>query len=466
MQSSIINYDIFANAARYSAEFGGNVLDKAVQGIGSIRFADVRAGIKMLKDNITSGDRAGYTDMLEHIGKITNRSSDTDDSTPVSPAILGVTDKLLGVFYRHAVTAAMGGFPTHNMMQIAHLNAAACEDLISNTRVYQAVRRGGDAFVWDTRKTRSGDVIGRMHTEAFSKAGFSPDEIRTGVSVSFAGIGGLELGDRTMVVFGSTTFGADTDAGVEIALGGLRLRKQAGFSHFGISVPTQYLDKLIVHTKGRNSVYCHFQTGAVDKSLGILAEHRGVNESSASIRLSNAVQYDVDYQRVPQSMFMYRVTWTGNTQTVLSFKRTQFLNIGSLTLLLDVPKDFDILTPSRRSGTVSYFAALAFSHLGESSEQYVQLANIIGASRHPIDTVGVALSDDEKCAVSQLELCSKQTLTPGEYHLGTIDVHTFEGNVVTSYKAAPAGLFDFSMVPEHIRGAYDEAGVVLGFSKL
>jgi len=468
MQSSRINYDVFANAAKFSAEFGGNVLDKAVQGIGAIRAADVQAGVQVLKDKMANNHIAGYADMFEHISMVKTRNPDTDDSTPVAPAVLGVTDKLLGVFYRHAVTAAMGSFPTHSVMQIAHLNAAICEDLIFNTRVYQSVCRGGDAFVWDTRKTRSGDIIGRMHTEAFSKTGCTAGEIDTGVSISFSGIGGISLGERTMIVVGSNALGADTISGVELALGGLRLRMQNGYSHFGISVPSRYLDKVIIHTRGRNAVYCHFQTGLVNKSLGSLADHRDVKQDIGSIRFSNVIPNDIDYLRVPQFMPLYKVRWTGNTQTVLSFNKAQFLNVGPLTVLLDHPIDFNMLTPSRRSGTVSYFALLAFSEVGDSVETYRQLADVINAGRHPKSLRVPADADTgtETHVIGELEFYSKQNLVTEDHHLGSVGVHTYEGSVVTTYRAMPAGHFDVASIPNASDLALNEVCDILGRSKL
>jgi len=261
--------------------------------------------------------------------------------------------------YRMAMAESLRPRPQHGDMHIAHLDKKMCELLLDNTRVYDSVLMGDDMVSWAGHKVHSGDIVGQARTQIFDKMGLTASQINDGISVSFAGIRGVTFGSRVMISL-PVRYGVDNHAtDVELAFGGLRVRSVAGYTHFGISIPSEYFSKLVFHVRRTSAVFCLFQTGRINKTFGELAKHRSLFSNIPSVRFSHPLGSCVDVGLTPKTITLYDVVWSGATQTVFQATNTQFFHAGHVTMLFDGVVAFNILVPTRKHDTMSTFAILS-----------------------------------------------------------------------------------------------------------
>jgi len=441
MSDAVKFFNVLRDTVKSKIGRGQDETDENVIDIGTLKGVDLgkiyegfRKAVGGDANTIPSDKQliVGYPDIYAGIAKLKGADGGDQDGVPVPPISVGVTDKLLGVFYRHAASVAMGGFPTHNDAFVVHLNEAACVQLINNTRLYDHVKQESDVLVWDTRRVHSGDVTARVHTQAFAKLGFTDTEIHQGVSVAMTGIGGIDLGERTMVLLpNATSFASGTVGEAEMSLGGLRIKAYAGFTHFGISFPSQFVNKLVIHARGVAAVCAHIRTGKINKALGDLVNHPAVDDRIPTLNLSHVVAQDADCVRIPEGAPMYKVRWSGRSQTALAFHAAQFMNVGNVSVLLTQPVLFQLVTPTRRSSTVSYIAAVC----GVYQEDTTTLASVyeIAHQTRMADFAAMNVRDDDrKTAEWALRV---------PHDIQSFYVHTMEGAMTTTYKAMAFGNF-------------------------
>lgn len=280
---------------------------------------------------------------------------------------------------RLAGTVVSAHVPQHAHTHVAHLDAKMCDLLIGASKVYDHVRMSQGIPASDVKAVHSGDMVGHFRTSVFSTLGYSQSEIDRGISVSITSIGDFNLGARTMLLLPTDDLAGEFATDVEIAMGGLRLRSLPGYSHFGMSFPSEYLSKVVFHVSKTALLFCRFQTGRINKTFGKMERFQRQFFNGPSVRFSHPLGSNVDQFLTPRKAPLYTISWNPGSQSVLQLIGVKFFHLGHVVILLNRQDSFNILVPSTTSATSARMAIVSFAWLPDKQAEYAFTAEIARA---------------------------------------------------------------------------------------
>jgi len=297
-------------------------------------------------------------------------------------------------------------FPQHGNMHVAHIDREMCVALINSTRVYDGVRILSLLEIADTRRVRSGDVVGKLVVQGVSDP---ESDLIVPEPFTISALSCVSFGERVMVLVPSDAAVDSRGMRTELAFGGLRLRAVAGFTHFGLSVPSEFFCKIVFHLRSEHIVPL-FQTGAINKSFGAFENRFFPPPSRPSIRFNHALGESVDFEVTPQGVALYDVPWVGATQSILCLNGAQFFHVGHVTVLVDAPLSFVVLAPTPTAYGSTVVALLARTDISPYCGQ--QLVDLVARARIEDDDpafldsnrFGLASMNNFGCSRSDLDL--------------------------------------------------------------
>jgi len=164
----------------------------------------------------------------------------------------------VGIGVKAAFSTLLGRYPEHNNSQVLHLSRATCRALLALEEDFH------DCAVhtvnWGKRIMRNGDTVVKIYLGDLADSEAAEDSESWVMGRSCGHLDDVTIGERSMIMIPALTEGTEL---MILQFGPVQLVPPTSYTHFGISVPSSYLARIVIRSFGVRAPCAFLRTGIV-----------------------------------------------------------------------------------------------------------------------------------------------------------------------------------------------------------